>query len=111
MNKDNKKLKRQKRGIIVSDKMDKTVVVRSDSIKEHPKYKKKYTVSKKYKASDPSNKYKEGQEVLIEEIRPISKDKKWRVIEEIKTQTNKGEKKSQIHQGDEKSQIRQGGEK
>ena len=76
------KFKRRKKGIIVSNKMDKTVVIRVDTVKEHPKYKKKYKVSKKYKVADSEGKYKIGQEILIEESRPLSKEKRWRVVQE-----------------------------
>ncbi len=71
-----KKLK----GIVVSDKMNKTVVVRVERIKAHPKYEKRYRVHKKYKAHDEKNEYKIGDEVVIEECRPLSKEKKWRVV-------------------------------
>ncbi len=74
----NKKNKMQ--GVITSDKMDKTVVVRVERVKEHPRYKKRIKVHKKYKAHDENNEYKTGEEVIIEDTRPISKDKKWRVI-------------------------------
>jgi len=71
------------KGVITSDKMDKTVVVLVNRYKEHPKYKKRYKVSKKYKADDPKNKYKIGNKVIIQETRPISKDKRWKVIKRI----------------------------
>ncbi len=74
----NKKLK----GTVVSDKMDKTVVVKVNRLKQHPCYKKRYEVDKKYKAHDEEEEYEAGDEVIIEECRPISKDKKWRVIDE-----------------------------
>ena len=83
MNKDNennnkkKTAKKGKVGVVVSDKMDKTVVVKIDTLKTHPKYKKKYKVSKKYKAHDAENKFKIGDKVEIIESKPISKDKKW----------------------------------
>ncbi len=67
-------------GKIVSDKMDKTVVVEVERIKEHPRYKKRHKVHKKYKAHDEKGEYKVGEEVIIEEVSPISKGKKWRVI-------------------------------
>lgn len=67
-------------GKVISDKMDKTVVVRVDEKKRHPKYKKSYTVSKKFKAHDEQNEYKIGERVVIESVRPISKDKKFKVI-------------------------------
>ncbi|MFC1640597.1 30S ribosomal protein S17 [Patescibacteria group bacterium] len=75
-----KVIKREKSGVIISDKMDKTVVVVVETLKEHPKYKKRYISTKKYKAHDEENTYKEGDKVVIEETRPISKDKRWRVI-------------------------------
>lgn len=70
-------------GKIISDKMQKTVVVRVDRTKENEKYKKKYKVSKNYKAHAEGDDYKIGDQVLIEECNPISKDKKWKVIKKI----------------------------
>lgn len=67
-------------GVVVSDKQDKTITVRVDMVKSHPKYKKRYTASKKYKVHDEKNFYKEGDKVSFIECRPLSKDKKWRVI-------------------------------
>lgn len=67
-------------GVVVSDKMDKTVVVAVSRFIKHPLYGKFYKVSKKYKAHDEENKYKTGDRVEIIETRPISKDKKFRVI-------------------------------
>ena len=74
------KVKRIKVGTVVSDKMKKTVVVKVDSVKRHPKYKKTYTVSKKFKAHDENNEYKVGDKVVIESVRPMSKEKKFKVI-------------------------------
>ncbi len=71
------------KGKVISDKMDKTVVVLIDRFREHPKYKKRYRVSKKYKVHDEKNEYKVGDKVVIQEYRPISKDKKWRVKEKL----------------------------
>ncbi len=71
--------KRKLKGIIVSNKMDKTVVVEVERIKEHSKYKKRYKVHKKYKAHTEA-KLNIGDKVVIEECSPISKDKKWKVI-------------------------------
>jgi len=70
-------------GLVVSDKMDKTVVVKVDIRKRHLKYKKSYTVSNKYKAHDENNEYKTGDRVVIESTRPISKDKKFKVISKV----------------------------
>ena len=65
------------RGKITSDKMDKTVVVLVERLKEHKKYRKKYKISKKYKVHDEKNLYKKGDKVEIIESRPRSKEKKW----------------------------------
>jgi len=70
-------------GIVVSDKMQKTVVVKVERIKEHPKYKRRYKVHKKYKAHDQNQEYHIGDKVMIEETKPISKDKNWIVIKKI----------------------------
>lgn len=75
--------KQQMTGLVVSDKMDKTVVVKVDMRKRHPKYKKAYTVSKKFRAHDEKNEYKVGDRVVIESTRPISKGKKFQVISKI----------------------------
>jgi small subunit ribosomal protein S17 len=73
------KIKRQLQGVVISNKMKKTVVVRVDRLKKHPKYKKYFSVSKKYKAHDEKEQCQVGDKVIIEECRPISKEKKWRV--------------------------------
>jgi small subunit ribosomal protein S17 len=70
-------------GKVVSDKMDKTVVVELERIKVHPKYKRRFKVSKRYKAHDEKNEYKVGDKVMIEECRPLSKEKRWRVIKKL----------------------------
>ncbi|MFA6995275.1 MAG: 30S ribosomal protein S17 [Patescibacteria group bacterium] len=67
-------------GVVVSDKSDKTIVVRVETIKKHPKYQKRYTVSRKYKVHDEKNEYHTGDKVSFIECRPLSKDKRWRVI-------------------------------
>ncbi len=69
--------KRILKGVVVSDKMDKTIVISVERLKQHPRYKKRYKVHKKYKAHDPENKYKIGDKVAIQECKPMSKDKKW----------------------------------
>jgi small subunit ribosomal protein S17 len=68
-------------GIVASDKMDKTVSVVVEGLKKHPTYKKYVMRSKKYKAHDEENACRVGDKVLIEETRPLSKDKCWRVKE------------------------------
>jgi small subunit ribosomal protein S17 len=71
-----KKLK----GIVVSDKMAKTAVVLVHRYVKHPKYKKYIKISKKYKVHDEEKKYKIGDEVIIEECKPLSKDKHFKVL-------------------------------
>lgn len=75
--------KRKLTGKVISDKMQKTVVVEVERMKEHPKYKRRFKVHKKYKAHDEKGEYKTGQTVVIEECSPMSKDKKWKVISKI----------------------------
>ena len=67
-------------GIVVSDKNDKTIVVKVESVKKHPKYQKRYTVSRKYKVHDEKNQFHTGDKVSFVECRPLSRDKRWRVI-------------------------------
>ena len=68
------------KGVVVGDKMDKTIVVSVSRFIKHPLYGKFYKVSKKYKAHDEENKYKVGDKVEIVETRPISKDKRFKII-------------------------------
>ncbi len=67
-------------GIVVSDKMDKTVVVQVERLTMHPRFKKYIRRRKKYKAHDEQNACRTGDRVLIIESRPLSKDKRWRVL-------------------------------
>ena len=73
---------RKKQGIVISDKTDKTIVVAVTDFKTHPKYLKKYKSTKKYKVHDEDNKYKIGDKVSFVECRPMSKDKKWKIVED-----------------------------
>jgi small subunit ribosomal protein S17 len=68
------------KGTVVSDKSPKTLVVAVTYLKEHKKYKKQYKVTKHYKTHDEKGEYKVGDKVLIQECRPMSKDKRWRVV-------------------------------
>ncbi len=74
------KNKKALRGTVVSDKMDKTVVVSVTRFVKHPKYKKHIKKSKRYKAHDENNTYKVGDIVTIQETRPMSKDKHFKVL-------------------------------
>ncbi len=77
--------KKKLEGIVVSDKMQKTVVVEVQSIKKHPKYLRYFKQHSRYKAHDENNEYKTGDKVIIEEAKPVSRDKRWRVVEKIET--------------------------
>lgn len=79
-------------GVVVSDKMTKTVVVAVNRLKKHPKYKKYFRVTKRYKAHDEQGAYHSGDTVEIKEIRPMSKDKRWTVVKKIK-----GSKTEEVH--------------
>ncbi len=72
-------MKRILKGVVVSDKMEKTVVVKVDRVKTHPIYRKKYKASTKFMAHD-ENGHKIGDEVEIEETRPLSGRKRWKVV-------------------------------
>ena len=73
--------KKEKQGTVVSNKMDKTVVVKVASYDPHPKYKKIIEQNKNYVAADYTNECNEGDRVRIQENRPISKTKRWSVVE------------------------------
>ncbi|MBU0625086.1 30S ribosomal protein S17 [Patescibacteria group bacterium] len=75
--------KRTFKGTVVSDRMIKTIVVRVDRMKVHPKYGKRFLQSKRFKVHDEKGECKVGDIVRFEETRPLSKDKRWRVIEKI----------------------------
>ena len=74
-------LRKKRTGIVVSNAMDKTVVVSIQEKYKHPLYKKTVSQTKKYKAHDENNECNVGDTVLIVETRPLSKDKRWRVAE------------------------------
>ena len=75
--------KRKIIGVVVSDKMAKTRVVAVSRLKKHPKYLKYYHVTTRFKAHDENNEYKTGDKVTMEEMRPMSKEKRWRIIGKI----------------------------
>lgn len=73
-------MKRRLQGTVVSDKMDKTRVVTVSRLKKHPKYLKYYKVTQRFKVHDEKNATHTGDEVTIEETRPLSKDKRWQIV-------------------------------
>jgi small subunit ribosomal protein S17 len=79
--------KRKERvGFVVSDKMNKTVVVRLERLTQHPLYRKSVKVAKSIKVHDEDNKCAMGDKVRVMEMRPLSKDKRWRVVEILERQ-------------------------
>lgn len=73
-------MKRRFQGVVISDKMDKTIVIEVEKIKVHPKYKKRYKAHRKFKVVDQKEEAKKGDIVIFEECRPISKEKRWKLI-------------------------------
>ncbi len=71
---------RKLQGVVVSDKMKKTVVVAVSHERKHAKYQKYFTLTSRFKAHDENNEYHTGDKVVIQETRPLSKDKRWRVV-------------------------------
>lgn len=77
------KIRKKLKGKVVSDKGEKTVVVLIDRFVKHKRYGKFIRISKKYKAHDEKNEFKAGDKVVIEECRPISKDKSFKVVQKV----------------------------
>jgi len=80
---------RSKTGVVVSNSGNKTIVVKVETSKIHPKYKKRYSVHNKFHAHDEANTYKEGDKVTIYETRPLSRLKRWTVTEPTTESTSK----------------------
>jgi small subunit ribosomal protein S17 len=74
-------VKKTREGVVVSDKMTKTRVVRIERVFRHPRYQRVITRSKRLKAHDERNASTVGDRVLIEETRPLSKEKRWRILQ------------------------------
>lgn len=80
---ENKSKKKKLEGVVISDKMNKTRVVLVNRFKKHKKYLKYFKVSKKFKVHDENNEYHIGDKVIIEETKPISKEKRWKIVSKI----------------------------
>jgi small subunit ribosomal protein S17 len=76
--------RRRLQGVVVSAKMQKTVVVETETYQVHPVYKKRVSVRKKYKVDDRNSEAKVGDVVIFEECRPLSHDKRWRLVKILK---------------------------
>ncbi|MDO8425394.1 MAG: 30S ribosomal protein S17 [bacterium] len=74
------KQSRRFQGVVISNAMEKTCVVRVERTKVHPKYRKAYRVKRNFKVHDPENEARVGAVVHFEECRPISKEKRWRLL-------------------------------
>lgn len=90
-----------RQGVVVSNKMDKTIVVKVERRKKHPLYHKTISLSKKFKAHDERNECNEGDIVRIIECRPLSKDKKFRLLEIVQ----RGEVVESVQPSDEKEAL------
>ena len=75
-----KTISRKFQGVVASNKNNKTIIVEVATVKKHPKYQKRYIVSRRYKVHDEKNQYRPGDKVTFVECRPLSRDKRWRVI-------------------------------
>lgn len=75
---------RTREGVVVSDKMQKTRVVEVARTLRHPKYLKQYVAHSRFKAHDEKNEYKEGDKVVIQATRPLSKEKRWIIVGKTK---------------------------
>jgi len=78
-------MSRSKVGQIIACNSFLTAIVEVKRLISHPLYRKRYHVSKRYKAHNPDNKYQVGDSVMITETRPLSKEKHWRIVEKLKT--------------------------
>ncbi|MBN2106892.1 MAG: 30S ribosomal protein S17 [Deltaproteobacteria bacterium] len=76
--------RKRRTGVVVSNKMDKTVVILTDRTTRHPLYRKYLKKHVKFKAHDEGNACQIGDMVLVEETRPLSRDKRWRVVEVVR---------------------------
>lgn len=85
MQSDARHIRKERIGVVVSDKMDKTITVKVDRVMHHPVYNKLMRLATKFKVHDEKNAAKLGDTVRIEETRPISKTKRWRLVEVVKT--------------------------
>ena len=79
-----RKVRKERIGVVISDKMDKTITVQVDRVSRHPVYNRSIRKATKFKAHDEKNEAKLGDVVRIQETRPLSKTKRWRLVEVVK---------------------------
>ena len=82
--------RKERIGVVVSDKMDKTITVQVDRVSRHPVYNRSIRTATKFKAHDEKNTAKLGDVVRIQETRPLSKTKRWRLVEIVKHSAESG---------------------
>ena len=82
--------RKERVGVVISDKMDKTITVQVDRVSRHPVYNRSIRKATKFKAHDETNTAKLGDIVRIQETRPLSKTKRWRLVEVVKRSTGSG---------------------
>ena len=82
--------RKERVGVVISDKMDKTITVQVDRVSRHPVYNRSIRKATKFKAHDESNTAKLGDVVRIQETRPLSKTKRWRLVEVVKRSAGTG---------------------
>ena len=92
-----KKNQKNKTGKVISDRMDKTIIVSVETLRRHPFYKKVVRQSSKFKVHDEDNACKIGDTVRIVETRPLSKEKRWRVVEILAKKELVGDKPEEIN--------------
>ena len=80
MDKRDSKIKRTLKGVVVSANMDKTIVVAVNRMKQHPKYQKRYRVTKRYQVHDAQGEYREGDQVVFRQCRPLSRTKRFYAV-------------------------------
>ncbi len=76
---------RKLQGVVVSAKMNKTVVVSVERLRKHPRYLKYFKTTSRFKVHDEKGEFKPGDKVVIQETRPMSKEKRWRVVEKVES--------------------------
>ena len=84
-------IRKKRTGVVISNRMEKTALVLVNRLKKHKKYKKYLRSQKKYMAHDPENKCRIGDNVQIIETRPLSKRKRWQVLEILEGNTTQGD--------------------
>ena len=100
--------RKERIGVVVSDKMNKTITVQVDRVSRHPVYNRSIRKATKFKAHDETNTAKLGDVVRIQETRPLSKTKRWRLVEVVKRSTGTGSVELKPVEGEKASPDKEG---